>query len=260
MSVCEEPAGGRVARPVDDGKTRCETLDVVEKGITVRFGSIETKGDLIYSATDAIKLVLLHGAGFGLREQYRRLRLDLAEDSINSMAFDFTGFGETGGDLGDSSLQRRTEQACAVINSISVKPPLCLLGASMGAYTAVKLTTLFPVECLILLVPAMYHIDAYALPFSPAFTGIIRKPNSWAGSDAWEILNEYRGRLLIINAGKDDIIPQDVIERIYQAGRNAARREIYTVPHSPHLLIHHLPQEEHEYKKVAGLIRSFICG
>jgi uncharacterized protein len=240
--------------------TRRQSLDVVEKGIAVRFGSVETKGDLILSRPGAVRLILLHGAGLGLRERYRRLRLDLAEDSINSMAFDFTGFGETGGDIRTSSLRSRTEQACAVINSVAKDLPLCLLGASMGAYTAVKLLQFYPVECLILFVPAMYHVDAYAVPFTSAFTEIIRKSKSWAGSDAWEILNGYKGRLLIINAGKDDIIPRDVIERIYEAGAHASRREIYTVRQSPHLLIQHLAQEEREYKKVAGLIRSFISG
>ncbi len=194
----------------------------------------------------------------GTRERYRDFRARLAQGAIGSLAFDFVGWGETGGDVGESSLQSRTEQACAVIEAVDLKPPLCLFGASMGGYTTVKLLERYPVESVILFVPAIYDSAAYPVPFGEEFSKIIRKPESWAASDAWEILQRFRGRLLVVAAGQDTVIPQDVIQRIHAAAANAAEREIYTVEQSPHLLIHYLSQNERECERVVELARHYL--
>lgn len=230
-------------------------MSIREQPFNVKFGSHQIKGDMLHAEEDAVRLVLLHGAGLGTRDRYRSLRTSLAQRSIGSLAFDFVGFGETGGDIGDSSLKSRTEQACAVMDAMKITGPLFLLGSSMGAYTAIKLLEIYPVEGIIFFVPAVYDIAAYAVPFGEKFSAIIRKDKSWAASDAWAILRSYRGRMLLIAAGKDDVIPGDVIRRIYQASIKASSREQYTVPQSPHLLIHYLSRDPFEYEHVLDLIQ-----
>lgn len=176
------------------------------------------------------------------------------------MAFDFVGFGETGGSIHESSLQKRTEQACAMIEAMNIKSPICLLGSSMGAYTAVKLSEILPTNGIILFVPAMYDLAAYSAPFGDEFSQIIRKPNSWVNSDAWQILQAFRGRLLVVAAGQDDVIPQDVIRRIDEAAANTSWKEVYTVQHSSHMLIQYLEQNPSEFDHVVGLIQHCVKG
>lgn len=235
-------------------------MSIREQKFTVRFGRHLIKGDILHLEKDAVQIVLLHGAGLGTRDRYRHFRTRLAQHSIGSLAFDFIGFGETGGDIGESSLQSRTEQACTVINAMNIGTPFCLLGSSMGAYTAIKLSEIYPIDSIILFVPAMYDIAAYSVPFGNEFTQIIRKPNSWAASDAWSILQAFTGRLLLVVAERDDVIPQDVIRRIHEAATNASKQELYIVPHSPHLLIHYLSQHLQECERVIGLVQRYVEG
>jgi uncharacterized protein len=230
-------------------------LSSFERKITVPFGAHRLQGEILFpSGTERARLVLLHGAGLGTRERFGPFRRGLAEQGITSLAFDFIGHGETGGHLSESSLQSRTEQACAVIEAAGVRCPFSVLGSSMGGYNAVKLLEIYPIENLILFVPAMYHPAAYAIPFGEAFSRIIREPQSWKGSDAWRILETFRGRLLLVSAGLDDVIPEGVLQRIYVSATNASARTRYVVPNSPHLLIHYLSQEPQEFDHVTGLV------
>ena len=200
------------------------------------------------------RAVVLHGAGKSSRRRFSRLRQALHERGVPTAAFDFIGHGETGGDLIGSSLQSRTEQAAAVIQKVG-QEPLALLGASMGAYTAIKLTERFRVEHLILLVPAVYTARAYALPFGPDFSSAIRKPKSWRDSDAWDLLGRFRGNLLVFAAEEDAVIPFEVVKRIYGSARQSRVRHLHVVPGSHHIgLFPTDPDVAQAAEKIASLI------
>ena len=104
----------------------------------------------------------------------------------------------------------------------------------MGAYTAVRLLEYYQIKCLVLIVPAMYDSRAYTARFNKGFTEIIRQPQSWDRSDAWEILSGYRGRLFIIAAENDEVIPQGVINKIYDSAVNAKERKLFVAPRASH--------------------------
>ncbi len=115
--------------------------------------------------------------------------------------------------------------------------PLKLVAASMGAYTAVRLTADFAVAALVLIVPAMYAVAAYKTPFGGPFRTLIRQPDSWQASDAWELLAHFRGRLLVVAGECDTVIPRGVVERIVDAAGNAAFRRLYIAPQASHRAI-----------------------
>ena len=194
------------------------------------FGTSLLRGDRYPGECNA---VVLHGAGQSSRERFARLRRSLYNKGMPSVSFDFIGHGETGGSLLGSTLHSRTEQASAVIQHAG-REPLTLIAASMSGYTAIKLLKFFAVEHLILLVPAVYTHRAYDIPFGSAFSTAIRKPGSWRDSDAFRILPAFKGNLLIIAAESDDVIPREVIERIYAAADNARVRHRHIVPGSRH--------------------------
>ena len=87
---------------------------------------------------------------------------------------------------------------------------------------------------MILLVPAMYASKAYKVPFNQGFTEIIRQPQSWRDSNAWQILSEYKGCLLIIAAENDEVIPLGVINRIYDSAVKAEERVLFVAPRASH--------------------------
>ena len=193
-------------------------------------------GDVMAGAGQP-RLLLLHGAGTSCRERWRQLREHFSAHGIGSVAFDCIGHGDTGGELKATSLRSRTEQACAVIEAIGPARPLAVLGASMGGYTAVTLLSRYPVESLILVGPAMYVAEAYAVPFGAGFTEIIRRPRSWEGSDAWALLAGFAGRLLIVAGEHDAVIPPDVIQNIHDSARQARERTLYVAQGASHLII-----------------------
>jgi hypothetical protein len=176
----------------------------------------------------------LHGAGNAHRGDFRLFREQLLNHGISSAAFDFVGHGNTGGELKRSSLINRTQQTCSVIDSLNIQQPFSVIGASMGAYTAVKLLEYYQIKNMILLVPAMYDSKAYKVPFNKGFTEIIRQPESWRDSDAWQILSEYKGCLLIIAAENDEVIPRGVINRIYDSAVRAEERILFFAPQASH--------------------------
>lgn len=185
-------------------------------------------------------LLMLHGGGDASRKRFYSIRKKLLDAGISSCAFDFAGSGESGGNTCDTSLESRTRQASHVISAQRLSPPLSILGASMGAYTAVRLLRLHPVSNLILFVPAMYTREAYTQNFQSEFSNIIRKPCSWVNSDAWDILGHFTGRLFVLAAENDRVIPDDVITRVMEAAGNVRFKKLLTVPDSPHQILDYL--------------------
>jgi pimeloyl-ACP methyl ester carboxylesterase len=200
--------------------------------------------------------VVLHGAGQSESARFSRLRQELFDRGILSAAFDFIGHGRTGGNLQGSSLRQREEAAAAVIR-FTGQEPLTLIGASMGGHTAIRLTRRFTVEALVLLVPAVYARQARDLPFGPEFSAAIRRPMSWLDSDAFDILSDFRGNLLVVAAESDEVIPRPVIERIHASAARARTREIHTVPGSGHRSL--FPREE-DLVPVLDKIARLVAG
>ncbi len=95
----------------------------------------------------------------------------------------------------------------------------------------------YAVSSLVLLGPAMYAAEAFAVPFNAGFTAIIRRPQSWESSDAWVLLSRFTGRLLLVAGACDAVIPPDVIRRIYDAAGNTKARTLFIAPGASHFLL-----------------------
>ena len=159
-------------------------------------------------------VLVLHGAGNACISRWHGLMLFLAERDVACTGFDFVGHGETGGVLIGSSLASRVRQAWAVAVAME-RMPSVLFGSSMGAYVAIRAVERLPnVSRLILVVPGVYDPAAYEAPFGPEFSAIIRRPDSWANSDAFDRLAEFSGETLIVAAEEDRVIPRAIPERL----------------------------------------------
>ncbi|HEX8957173.1 MAG TPA: alpha/beta hydrolase [Burkholderiaceae bacterium] len=203
---------------------------------SVDFAGTSLRGDATHG--ECGNVLLLHGAGASARNKFSILRHALEARGVGMTCFDCIGHGETGGEMSESSLLSRTRQAEAVIAhrglECGMDAPLSLIGFSMGAYNAIRLTQTHEVGSLILIVPGVYTPSAYGLPFGPQFSSAIRRERSWEDSDAWEILSRYRGRLLVIAAGNDAVIPREIPERLVASSVNAQWRRLLVVPDTEH--------------------------
>lgn len=88
--------------------------------------------------------------------------------------------------------------------------------------------------------PAAYDRRAYEVPFNAGFTEILRTPDSWQNSDAFELLEKFTGNLLIIAAEHDEVIPTPIIPKMYESATQAKSRELLVAPGSTHQIYQHL--------------------
>jgi len=199
----------------------------------VPFGDTLLQGDQ-FVGTDSNRVLYLHGAGASSRHGHRLLRGALQQRGIGSTSFDCIGHGDTGGSLAQSSVASRTRQAQAVTAACALPEPLAVVGASMGAYNAIRMTQSHAVDALLLIVPGVYTPSAYEIPFGPDFSAVIRQPRSWVDSDAWEILAQFEGRLLVVAAEHDATIPLEIPERLVAAATRAQSRQLHVVQGAEH--------------------------
>ena len=222
-------------------------------------------GDKLDASDSQRELVFLHGAGKAQRSRFKKLRNKLALSGVSSLAFDFIGHGDSSGTLEQDSLQSRTQQALKVIdlhtknlNSSIEKPGLSIFATSMSAYTAIKLTEFVAVKNLILLVPAVYHHKAYRTHFNDGFSDIIRKPNNWINSDAWDLLEKFKGNLLVVTAEKDEVIPKAIPSFIVDLAISAHYKKSIEILGSSHQITHFINDNDPVLEQVAEEIERTL--
>ncbi|MGY2372937.1 alpha/beta fold hydrolase [Pseudomonas sp. SDO524_S393] len=199
---------------------------------TVPFDGHLLRADTLTGRLDP-HLFCIHGGGTRCRSVFAELRQMLHAQGVGSTALDCIGHGQIGGVFADSSLYRREQQALSVIRHRQVRPS-ALVGISMGAYNAIRLSETLNAGTLILIVPGIYTPEAYQVPFGGQFSAIIRRHRSWSDSDVWDILGRFTGRLLVIAGEQDAVIPLEIPERLVEAATCARDRELVIVPGAGH--------------------------
>ncbi|GHI08247.1 aminoglycoside phosphotransferase [Streptomyces cellostaticus] len=187
-------------------------------------------------------VVLLHGAGNGSKERLLPLLAEFAAHGCRALAFDFSGHGESSGELAELSLRRRFEQAVAVIDAHApARDPLVLVGFSMSGQTVADLVRHYGrrVAAVGLGAPAVYAPQAWDVPFGDGrgrFSEIIRTPGSWRGSPGLEVLRAYEGRAVLAVPGTDAVIPPEVTEAVQEALSACSQYTRFELPDAEHRL------------------------
>ena len=199
------------------------------KHFDVPFNDFTLSASYLNSSSEHISL-MIHG-GARTQDIFNDLRHYLADFDIDSYAYDCIGHGQSTGQLNDSSLASRTQQALKVIENKTITS---CIGVSMGAYNAIKLTQHTPIQNLILIVPGVYTSQAYNTHFGENFSKIIRRENSWIDSDAWEILKYFEGNLLIVSAENDEVVPSTIPKKLFDSAIQTKWRHHLILPNTTH--------------------------
>jgi pimeloyl-ACP methyl ester carboxylesterase len=202
--------------------------------------------------------LLLHGGGASTAAGFLELRTFLNARGIETHAFDCIGHGRTGGPQLGTTLQERVQQVQAVVSSQQLKPStLAIVGFSMGGYVAAKAAVELGAACLCLAIPAAYATHAYQVPFGPAFSQILRTARSWENSDAFELVRDYPGHMLVVSAEHDRIVPAEIPDRYASLSHHRASTVHHVVKDSGHNLNEHFEREPEArmaaYKEIASL-------
>ena len=205
--------------------------------------------------------LILHGGGTSTAKGLAPLRDVLFAQGIASTSFDFIGHGLSDGRLIGSSLAERSAAVDAVIAARRLHArALAVIGFSMGGHVAALAAQRHGFAALGLVIAAAYSAGAAALKFGPEFATAIRKPLSWQDFDAFAAVAAYRGHLQIISAGADAVVPAEIQQRYFEAGRQCASRHHEIVVGSPHSLDQHFAQVPQYRTRVYDLLAALAIG
>lgn len=205
----------------------------------LKLKTIEVDGESIvceYKLMDK-NAVIIHGGGLTTqRQKYYPVADELLKRGVGVVLFDLSGHGESTGELGELSLERRKQQTIGVIDAlIPQNSTLFLIGFSMGAHTACDLLPRYGkrIEGILLGCPAIYRVDVQDMPFgTDTFTAMLREPNSWQTTKATQYLADFGGRTVIAIGDNDEVIPKGVIEMLKAAAKNLTYTELNGATHA----------------------------
>ena len=208
----------------------------------------------------APRTLALHGGGASSRLGYQPLLDLLAGHGHASVAFDFAGQGESTGRMADSGLRDRAQQVLAVVDFLDMPRPVSLIASSMGGHIACSLIEALAPPALVLYCPAAYEAAALDVPFGPGFQQVIRATSDFASSPAFDALERFEGRLLLVLGAEDAVIPRQVEDGYCSRARRARSVEVLRLAGAGHHLHAWLKERPAEFERVAQRVRATLEG
>jgi alpha/beta superfamily hydrolase len=228
--------------------------------------SIPTDKEIIACSVDYAdgqrtpSVICLHGGGPTGRHSTKYLATALQAKGKSVIRFDFSGQGDSTGEMAESSLAKRLAETKSVLDYFGVDDEISVIGTSMGGHIACALAQETSIETLILFGPAAYTTKAWDVAFGPGFTEIIREENSFLDSDIVDLLRDFSGNALYFIGSDDEIIPEQVVDLYKKALSHCNAFEAYTVVDCPHPIhrwaLKHPDVRKEIEEKVLNLIRS----
>lgn len=229
------------------------------KTFELTFDGKTIQGDTLRGTKEEVNALFLHGAGAANRHRFTPLRDELCTTfGISSVAFDFINHGASSQNPEFDSLAYRTNQAKVVIEQFLADKPFSVVASSMGGYIALKLTEIYHVATLVLIVPAVYNRNAYEAVFKTEFTERIRRKDSWVNTDAWELLEKYTGNLLVVSAENDKVIPKPIVNYIFNMAINTKSRKHVEIPEASHQILKFINTHQRYCNSLSSQIHDSI--
>jgi esterase/lipase len=206
-----------------------------------------------------LNTIFLHGGGPSSKENTEYLVPVFMKNSKYCIRFDFSGQGESSGILGNSSLTKRYKETINVLKAFNAdKKPLTVVGTSMSGHIACKLASELPIENLILFCPAAYSREAWDIEFENGFTDILRKNKSYEQNNIHELLTHYTGKILLILAENDEIIPNEVINIYKEEVKIRKGSKTYIIRNCPHPIHKWIVKNETEQRALLQEVNKFL--
>lgn len=193
-------------------------------------------GTLVSPATLTPGVLFIHGWGVD-RATYLPRAHEIAALGCISLTFDMRGHAATEDQHASVTREDNLRDAVAAYDALAIHPlvdrsAITVVGSSYGGYLAAVLTSLRPIRCLALRVPALYKDEDWAVPkqelrehgletFRRGF--VSPEENRALGACA-----AFEGDVLIVKSEHDQTIPEPVIAN-YMAAFQRMRSLTYRV-------------------------------
>jgi esterase/lipase len=211
-------------------------------------------GHLFISAGNPKKLAFLFIQGWQGHQN-----LSAAETLANlnhiCMTYDMRGHGESEGDISKFSRADFTKDATIAYDylkqQINGDVAIGAVGSSFGSYTAILLSEKREVCCLSLRVPATYPNEGYNEPHLAKadpdnFVAWRMKKLGYSENHACKILHDFKGKVQIIEAEADEIVPSQAPKNYAEAVANRNYLAYEVMKNAPHRLANDKLQAEYE--------------
>lgn len=210
-------------------------------------------------STSPIQTLFLHGAGQSTRQRQWALRETLATLGHASAALDFSGHGDSSA-AAPNSLHKRLEEAQIALDTMTV-PARTVVGVSMSGEIAMRLACRPQnhIEHIVTIVGAVYDGAAFHLPFGPEFSAALRRPNSWRDAESLKLIANFTGRITLIRALDDQVIPHDIAPLIAEHAKSARHCRIIDLPGVDHRVSERCAQDEQLRYLIAQAIAECEC-
>ncbi|MER6098217.1 alpha/beta hydrolase [Streptomyces sp. NPDC001728] len=203
------------------------------------------------------QILTLHGLGATATRHRARYLLDpLADHGHGSLTFDFSGNGDSTGELTRSTLRRRRAETLAAADRLDKTRPPVIIGTSLGAHLAAWTVPDLRPRALVLFCPATYPAGAADLPFD----GSLVRPANHPDSPAYAALRRFDGDLLIFGARQDQVCPPEVIEGYLDSARRARSVEVVWLEGCDHFVHRWLPDQESPREEAVQAVLRLLAG
>lgn len=173
--------------------------------------------------------------------------LALADLGFTSMTYDMRGNGGSEGDLSKLSRADFVKDAAVAYDflkqQVGEQTAIGVIGSSFGSYTAILLSEQRPVTCLSLRVPASYPDEGFDKPQlaqkyeSRDFVEWRNQKLDYSDNRAFSVLHNFVGRIQIIEAGADQVVPHQVAENYVNAVADKQQLDYVVMKGAPHSLV-----------------------
>lgn len=234
--------------------------NIIETEVFVEIGSDRIDTSITYPDGPAkADAVFLHGAGFSTKERCLPLARALSSLGWRCLTFSYPGHGSSSGRLLGSSLQNRKLITKQLLETLGFESPEVVVGVSMGAHTAIAMLEELAImpEKLILFAPAIYASEAEATRFGPEFSKILRTEQSYLSSKSWDILPTFGGKLAMVEASNDEVIPKEMYSLIRQSAIQASEIHHLIIDGSAHQISFWLAEDPARISSFALAIDAF---
>lgn len=190
-------------------------------------------------------ILFIHGRT-GAKERSYQYANGLAELGYISFLFDMRGHGESEGDINTTTTKEFFDDVLVAYDSFTnVKgvdnENISVVGNSFGGYLATLLSAKRKVKHVALRVPADYPNDVFnkskkqtSGSDNPAILAWRKQTRNSCETFALEAIANFSGEILIIESGKDDVIPHETVQNYSNAVKDKSKLTHKVIEGAPH--------------------------
>ena len=185
---------------------------IVHRTVSISSDDRELVGTVVSPpAPSGAAVIFVHGLGSSRATNIERAEAVAARHAATCLAIDLGGHGDSSGRLSEMTPRGNLADVVAAYDVLARQPGVDparvgACGASYGAYLAVLLTALRPVDRLVLRAPALYADDCFDRGLAERRAG-----DPTAAPTPLAHLALFRGPVTIVESELDEIVGRDPI-------------------------------------------------